>query len=44
MALTQTFPPFNPNHLVLHQSLSFLVKLVQFLAFPLHSNVDSGRC
>ena len=37
VTLTQTFLPFNPNHLVLDQSLSFL-------AFHLYSNVDSGRC
>ena len=43
MLLTQTFLPFNPNQLVLDQSLPFLVKFVQFLAFPLYSNFDSGR-
>ena len=37
MLFTQNFLPFNLNHLVLDQSFSFFY-------FPLHSNVDCGRC
>ena len=43
VAFTQTTSHCNTSHLVLDQSLSFLVNFVRFLAFPLYSNVDASR-